>query len=181
MSVVLEVDDAIVLVLGAPTNSQGQQNRVEGITRLEKLLFLLERETTVGEHMTEDPDFRPYNFGPFSAKIYQMIPILSAAGLITDSATISETTDDTWEYRELIEDSDWDEDPYSTRNLELTEMGQRYYSALLDDLPDDTQDELRQFKTRFGSLPLRQLVRYVYQKYPDFTVNSVIRDAVLGT
>ena len=177
----LETDDAIVLLLGAPSDTLGQSDRIDGITRLEKLLFLLERETDVGHSLTEDLGFEAHNFGPFSSKTYQMIPILSAAGLVTDSSELADTTDDTWEYQKLIDDTAWDDDPYATRDVALTDLGKRYYRALLEELPDGTEDELRRFKTRFASIPLRQLVRYVYQKYPEFTGKSLIRQDILGT
>lgn len=176
----LEVDDAIVLLLGAPSDGAFEPGHIDGVTRLEKLLFLLQQETNIGQHL-EDPEFYPHNFGPFSAKAYQMIPILVAADLITDSAERSETTDETWEYQELIDDVGSGKDRYSTRDLALTEMGGRYYQVLLNELPDDTEDELKRFKTQFGSLPLRQLVRYVYERYPEFTEKSLIRESVLGS
>ena len=36
----VEVDDAIVLLLGAPSDSLARHGRIDGITRLEKLIFL---------------------------------------------------------------------------------------------------------------------------------------------
>ncbi len=45
----LEVDDVIVLLLGAPSKAPALQNRIEGVTRLEKLIFLLKQETPIGE------------------------------------------------------------------------------------------------------------------------------------
>ena len=35
----IEVDDAIVMILGAPSDAPTLQGRIEGITRLEKLVF----------------------------------------------------------------------------------------------------------------------------------------------
>ena len=35
------------------------------------------------------------------------------------------------------------------------------------------------FKDRYASMPLRQLVRYVYTKYPEYTEQSIIKDEVL--
>jgi hypothetical protein len=178
----LEIDDAIVLLLGAPSPSSQLAGRLQGITRLEKMIFLLERETNLQEVLTEGADFTAYNFGPFSAKVYQEVDTLAAAGLITDSATASKTTADSWERFAAIED-DQDaplEDPYATRDFALTERGRRYYNALVRQLPPSTVDELAKFKARFARLPLRQLVRYVYQRYPDYTEKSLIRDEILG-
>jgi hypothetical protein len=174
----VETDDAIVLVLGAPGGSD-QQGYLEGVTRLEKLVFLHERETPVRDWLTEKAEFRSHRFGPFSSKIYQAVDTLAAAGLVRDSAKSAPTTEDRWEALNLLMD-DEDLDPYTTRTFELTDRGKRYYTALLKDLPTDAEKTLTNFKNRFARLPLRQLVRYVYERYPQFTDRSEIRDEILG-
>jgi hypothetical protein len=160
----VEVDDLIVLILGAPGGLPAHEGRIDGITRLEKLVFLLEQESSLGKLLSESPDFKPYNFGPFSAKVYAAIDTLVLAGLWESEAVVG------------IEPSD----AYATRNVSLTQRGQRYYKALIRDLPAGTEQELKSFKDRFASVPLRQLVRYVYQRYPAMTERSVIRDDILG-
>ena len=177
-SVQFEVDDAIVLLLGAPAQSPSLRGRIEGITRLEKLVFLLERETELGQLLTERPDFEAYNFGPFSAKVYQAVETLEAADLITDSATLSPTEEDSWEADHLI-----GEEPastFTTRDFELTGLGRKYYEALLSEMPSETEPILRSFKDRFAGVPLRQLIRYVYTRYEDLTDKSLIRKEILG-
>lgn len=174
-----EVDDAIVLLIGAPSQSPSLQNRIAGITRLEKLLFLFERETDLSNLFTEKPEFVAHNFGPFSPKVYQAVETLEAAGLITDSAVIAPTTEDSWESDQII-----GADPsttYTTRDFELTSRGQEYYKWLVTELLNrDQQRLLSEFKDRFGGLPLRQLVRYVYTQYPELTEKSIIREQILG-
>lgn len=174
----LETDDAIVLLLGAPGATGRDQGRVEGITRLEKLLFLLERETEAENWLKEDADFSPDNFGPFSAKAYQEIEMLVTAGLVEDSATLSESPEDTWETEHII--GERTPEPYATRNLALTDKGQRYYRALLSELPSEAESAIAELKRRFGSIPLRRLIRYVYERYPTYTDKSLIRDEILG-
>lgn len=174
----VEVDDLVILLLGAPSRLPSLKDRVEGVTRLEKLVFLLERETGIGALLTEKPDFRSHNFGPFSSKVYQAVDTLAAARLIQDTAQIAPSTDDTWEASEVIGQPL--SDPYATRDFSLTDRGRRYYKALIEELPGDIQRTLTEFKDRFGALPLRQLVRYVYQRYPGFTDRSLIRDDILG-
>ena len=134
---ILETDDAIILLLGAPGATERDQGRIEGITRLEKLLFLLEKETDAERWLKEDANFSSDNFGPFSAKAYQEIEMLTTAGLVEDSATLSESTEDTWETEHIIGETT--PEPYATRNLSLTEKGQRYYKALLAELPDSAE------------------------------------------
>jgi uncharacterized protein len=176
---VFEVDDAIVLLLGAPSKLPQLADRMQGVTRLEKLIFLLERETSLRDLLTEKPEFIAYNFGPFSTKVYQAVDTLQAAGLITDSAASTPSEEDSWESYAAIDDSPLD-DPYATRDFKLTQRGRRYYDALVKQLPPEAVQELSQLKARFGSLPLRQLVRYVYERYPAYTERSLIRDEIIG-
>jgi hypothetical protein len=178
-SAVLEVDDAIVLLLGAPGANERDQGRIEGITRLEKLLFLLEKETEAPQWLKEDAGFSSNNFGPFSAKAYQEIEMLTAAGLVEDSAKLADSAEDTWEIENIIGEES--ANPFATRDLSLTDKGRRYYKVLLGELPEGAEDVVATLKRRFGSMPLRRLIRYVYRRYPEFTDKSLIRDEILGT
>lgn len=174
----VEVDDAVVLILGAPGGLEQSRDRIEGITRLEKLVFLLENETKLGKLLSEDPAFRADRFGPFSAKVYEAIDMLLLARLVEDSSSPSLTPDDSWEAEMVVGIEPADQ--YATRNVTLTPKGRKYYEALIRELPPWAEGELRDFKERFATVPLRQLIRYVYQRYPKMTERSVIRDDILG-
>lgn len=171
----IELDDLIVLLLGAP--GLAERGRLEGITRLEKLVFLAERETPIRTWLSERGDFTSHRFGPFSSKVYQAADKLAAAGLLRDSKLGAETSDEDWETGNLVIGSD--AAPYVTRDFELTDIGERYYSALLRELPGEAERTLQGFKSSFAAMPLRQLVRYVYQRYPEFTDRSEIKDDIL--
>jgi hypothetical protein len=171
----IETDDVIVLLLGAP-GGPDSPGELDGVTRLEKLVFLLEQETPLRSWVTEGADFRSHKFGPFSAKIYQAAETLSAYGLLRDSARLSDNAEDGWEAVNVVGD---ELDPYTTRTFALTDRGRQYYAALIRELPPEAEDLLTRFKDRFARLPLRQLVRYVYERYPEFTDKSEIRDDVL--
>jgi uncharacterized protein len=174
----VEVDDAVVLLLGAPGSSPSTKDRIEGITRLEKLVFLLQRETPVGEMLSEDPGFEPYNFGPFSRKVYEAIDLLRSADLVTEQSASASTPDDLWESEAVVGIET--PDPYATRNISLTDEGRKYYDALVADLPSEVGEIVSRFKQRFATIPLRQLVRYVYERYPEMTERSIIKDDILG-
>jgi len=178
----IEIDDAVVLLLGAPSQTQRLRDRLQGITRLEKLIFLLERETNLSKFLTESADFIPYNFGPFSEKIYQEVETLAAAGLITDSAIPADDISDSWERFTAI-DTLQDipsQDPYVTRDFALTPRGKRYYQAVAAQLPTSAIEELAAFKKNFAGRSLHQLISYVYTRYPAYTERSLIRDDILG-
>jgi uncharacterized protein len=174
----LEIDDLVVLLLGAPAESPTTRDRIEGVTRLEKLIFLLERETDLKNVLKESADFKSHNFGPFSSKIYQAVDTLAAYGLLEDSADLSTSTMDSWEAQNLIGGNPTD--PYASRTFTLTKRGRRYYEALAAEIPPGYLDELSRLKDRFATLPLRQLIRYVYQRYPNYTDRSLIREDILG-
>jgi uncharacterized protein len=146
---VIETDDLVVLLLGAPAPAGHSSGRIEGITRLEKLVFLIEKEHAP-QWLSEDAGFVPHNFGPFSSKIYTAVDTLGAAGLLTDSGSLAESTEDAWETETII--GEQTSDPYATRNFELTERGRRYYDALIKELPSEAEDELAAFKARFVAL-----------------------------
>ena len=175
----LELDDMIILLLGAPSKIPTLQDRLEGITRLEKLIFLLERESGYKDLIDEETEFHAYNFGPFSAQVYKAVDYLSAYGLLDDSAKLTPNDEDAWERIQVIDDVP--SDPYIARIFTLTEDGREYYNALVAEIDSHGHDldELSRFKERYGSLPLRQLIRYVYKQYPDTTTQSLIRDEVM--
>lgn len=174
-----EVDDAVVLLLGADVGGRERSGQIKGVTRLEKLVFLLERETDAGEILTEDPQFKAYNFGPFSQKVYQAVDKLVAAGLLTDSKRLSRSTEDSWEASSILGADDVQTD-YSTRDFELTDLGREYYEALAEELPGSVVRQAADLRNRFAGWRLRDLVRYVYERYERFTENSLIRDDILG-
>jgi DNA-binding PadR family transcriptional regulator len=174
-----EVDDAIVLLLGSDPGAREQHGEIRGVTRLEKLVFLLERETSVGDVMTEESDFSAYNFGPFSQKVYQAITTLSAAGLVRDSAENSSSSEDQYEVSQAV-GADAAPAQYSTRDFELTDLGRKYFQALAEELPKKVISDAEALRRKFAGWPLRQLVRYVYERYDEYTVNSIIRDDILG-
>ncbi|GAB2732950.1 hypothetical protein ACX801_03050 [Arthrobacter bambusae] len=179
----IEIDDAIVLLLGSPASGGIPAGEIKGITRLEKMIFLLERETSSHKWLEQEADFEAYNFGPFSQKIYQAVDTLAAAELIEDSSSLTSDASDSWEQRELIGGNVGNGaggNPYTTRDFHLTERGWRYFEALKQELAPDSLKELSEFKKRFAYLPLRQLIRYVYSRYEQYTTKSLIRDQVLG-
>lgn len=174
-----EVDDAVVLLLGADPGGREQQGEIKGVTRLEKLVFLLERETDARDFMTEQADFVAYNFGPFSRRVYSAVDQLVAAGLVADSMQLSATNEDTLEAASALDLGDVQTD-YSTRDFQLTPLGREYYDALVSELPDSVVRQANELRGRFSGWRLRDLVRYVYQRYESYTDRSLIRDEILG-
>lgn len=174
-----DVDDAIVLLLGSDPGGQERRGEIRGITRLEKLVFLMDKETSAVEYFTEDPEFEAYNFGPFSSKVYKAVDTLVEAGLVEDSAQLSRSDDDMWEAEKLIGGED-SSNTFRTRNFRLTALGEEYFEALRQELPAKLIRQTEKLRRQFSGWQLRDLVRYVYKNYDDYTRNSLIRDNILG-
>src|SRR5579862_4067202 len=87
-------EDLVLLLLGAPTTVASAVGRVNGITRLEKLLFLADREKEAQANVLEPLVFRAYHYGPYSKKVYEAVEILAEAGLLAEERDIDDQTFD---------------------------------------------------------------------------------------
>lgn len=181
----IETDDLIVLLMGAPSRHSQLRDKVSGVTRLEKLIFLMHERDALQPHLKETPHFVADKFGPFSLDVYKAVETLEAAGLLREQSREASTSDDLWESDELIGLS---EGPaYTERHFELTELGKKYFGVLKTIVPKATLDDVAALKDRFGSLPLRQLIRYVYTEVASdperqhLLDRSTIRKDVLGS
>ena len=92
-----------MLLLGASTKNRTLKDRLEGITRLERLVFLIGKETNLPNMLSEDANFRPYDLGLFSDEVYKAVNHLSSYGLIDDTGLISNSRDDSWEQFNIID------------------------------------------------------------------------------
>ena len=85
---IFEVDDAIVLLLGAPSKLPQLAGRMQGVTRLEKLIFLLDQETSLRELMAY-----------YGGKTFRLAPALHSyvhladAGTGADALVVNEVAD----------------------------------------------------------------------------------------
>lgn len=169
--------DLVLLMLAAPTKVPAAQGRVNGVTRLEKLLYLADRETDVSASVLDERlVFKAYDYGPFSKEVYEAAEILEEAGLVREERQVSGQSVDGLEDVEVtgaVED-----DEYVTRCFVLTPQGEAVAGLLAGQHPD-VVSALSGIKDRYASRPLASLIQYVYRAYPESAVNSKIRDRVL--
>lgn len=162
-----------------------------GAIRLEKMMFLFNNEIAprlkeTGLNSDKLPEFIAYNFGPFSKDVYEQVELFKGIGFLQVINLKAK--------EELIEADDWEEGPFSKEldytGFQLNEE-KRYYKYQMLDLgadyvskkicPELTAEQLAmllQFKKKITSLSPKQILRYVYTKYPDFTSNSLIKNEV---
>ena len=170
--------DIILAFLFAGGSRKTENEEIVGTTRLDKLIFLLAQETGLRKYLN-DFSFEPYNFGPYSAGVFDAIQALENAGLVKVDTLDSEGyLDEADRYQIELQAGENVDSPKTTTVYSLTPEGMKVASALFNALSKQEQDELRALKIRFNSINLRKLLQYVYRKHPDYTTESKIRDYV---
>ena len=82
---------------------------------------------------------------------------------------------------EGLEGYETDSVPTSVAQYFLTPLGKRFVEEKLLKVLNATQkDILTVFKERITKMSLKDILGYVYRKYPDYTKNSLIKEKVLG-
>lgn len=141
-------------------------------------MFLLKHETSLKKYLT-DISYNAYNFGPYSSELFDVLQALINTGLIkvenSDSEGYLDETDRYQIEQHIVAEV---ESPKNTIIYSLTPEGKTVASSLFNSLSKLEQKELNTIKKTFNSINLRKILRYVYQKYPKFTTESVIRDYV---
>ena len=164
--------DIILLLLAAPTRWKQAENRINGITRLEKLLFLVDNECKSELNVAEPFSFVAYHYGPYSKDVYEAVELLEEAGLLEEQR---EFTDSELDRAEELLYSDMTTEISYERQFFLTPDGESVANYLANHHPQ-LQKKLGCLKDQYAGLTLQNLIFYVYSHYPDYTGRSVIRD-----
>lgn len=154
-------------------------NKIEGVTKLQKLLFLIEEETDFFKKYEEkiDINFEAYKMGPFSQEVYEEVEFLLNIGMI-EKRPMAYDSSDSYEVRDHIRDDG--SEGLSNKVFVLTEKGEKAGKKLEEVLEDKYFRELEDIVSRYGKLPLSDLLEYVYENYEAYTTESTIREQVLG-
>lgn len=167
--------DVVLALLIAPGTSGGEGEPVRGITRLQKLLFLLWKEGAFYEDIPNLYNFKAYDFGPCMDDLYDDLDFAEDIELISVQEVASGN-----EFEGGDEDAflaDFGFKPIkrpARRDFALTKTGQEAAKEIYDNLDEQRRQRLNQIKRRFNSMPFFDLLRYVYRKYPAFAKKSVL-------
>jgi uncharacterized protein YwgA len=175
----------LLMLLASPGYRGEDAEPIQGTTRLQKLLFLLEREADVRASEGEDFQFTPWKFGPVSKELYDDLEKLENLGLLeTDPVSASSPTE-LDEYGLSFNDLMGEEESQAReiseeKRYKLSKEGLRWVQRHIDAKKDkETIDSIRRIKAKYGALSLQDLLHYVYTKYPDMTSASEIKSRVL--
>lgn len=172
----LYANDSVGAVPGSP---------VVGITRLEKLIFLAKIEEALLKDAADEQDFHfvPFRMGPWTQEVYDEIDFLESLGLLDKEERGKVSVEDEAHNDELFSDLLLDKYQSSTisRNeatdaFQLTAEGRKKASEIWSRLSNDEKQKLIGLKRKFNNMNLRQFLRYVYKKYPEYTEASEIKE-----
>lgn len=171
--------DLLLALLYAPGDSSEVGEPIEGRTRIQKLMFLLQHMEDDEELMDKarDIDFKAYKMGPYSGSLTDNIEELEAANIIrSERLKYWIQDDDDPVSREPEIDSSTTEEKVESEKYSLTDIGQKIADDIWRSLDDHNKEYLKEFKSFFNSLSLRQLLIYTYEKFPEYTRESTIKD-----
>ena len=165
---------------------------IYGAIRLTKMMFLFEKEIAPilknkGLDSEDLQNFIAYNFGPFSKDVYEQVELFKGIKFI--QVTSVKANEDMAEVDDLEESAFIDE--MKNRGYILNSNGKYYKYCILSKgeeyteamiMPNVSEEQrqiLESFKNKITSLSPKQILKYVYTKYPEFAENSLIKDEVL--
>jgi hypothetical protein len=140
----------------APPVQPAAESPVLDPIRVMKGMFLFQNEDApdVVSSLPAAPyEFEAYAYGPFTAAIYHDLNELRALGLVQSTPVLGRTY------------SRWS----------ITESGAALAAAQVEEIPPERLRRLRHAKQVVLSKGFAELLRYVYQRHPDYATESVAK------
>lgn len=177
--------DLVLWLLYVPGFKNQVGEPIKGRTRLIKTLFLFKEEVwkqfNKTASLSEDvlPNFEAHNFGPYSQQIFEDLEFLIEYEFVKKEYENAKIENDNDFWRDVATD---EEKLAQSENIayKITDLGKKFIeSGELGSLSSTQKNLLSEFKSRCQRVSLNDLIQYVYQKYPKYTVNSKIKDKYL--
>lgn len=151
---------------------------IRGITKVQKLLFIIEEETNFGEKYRDKItlDFEGYKMGPFSPEVYDEIEFLLNLGAL-EKEPIEHKGMDNYEIEKF--DKEEGSEGLSGKLFRITDKGDMIAEDLISLIDEEDEKQLKNKITKYNSMTLMELLEYVYLNYEDMTTESEIKEQVL--
>ncbi len=175
----------LLMLLAARGYKSLEGEAIQGTTRLQKLLFLVEEEGKLKATDGPDFEFEPWKFGPVSKGLYDDLEKLENLGLLESEPVSAPSSPELDEYGLSYDDLMGDEgsqalETSEEKNYRLTTQGLEWvHNQVKDKKQVEEFERIRRIKEKYGALSLQDLLHYVYTKYPSMTTASEIRARVL--
>ena len=169
-----------------------EKKPIKGSVRLTKMMFLFNEQIAPalkknGLESEKLPEFIAYNYGPFSRDLYEQVDFFTGIGfmMVRDLNEIEEMSgvDNIVEKEfvdECYEDEDETKSENSYREYRITDTGSSFVeNELLGKLTSSQLELLQQYKKKITEMTMKQLLHYVYTRYPQYAEKSLIKEEVL--
>jgi predicted DNA binding CopG/RHH family protein len=165
------IRDLIVLLLHAP-NKRGQES-VRGITRLQKLLFVIEQK------LAAESRFYAFKYGPFNEQVNDAAQALKLAGFLRGAMAVTAKPPSFAEMMATVVERSGPRDESSVEEFALNEHGHEAAERLRQSgrAYDQLYAYIRELREEWDT---PDLLRRVYQTWPKYAERSLIRDEVEG-
>lgn len=171
--------DVLIALLYAKGASGNYNETVRGITRLVKMLFLLEKESEFSDLMKSTYSFDAYDYGPFAPEILGDIEALSIRGILQINKDKKGSKIESVDLNPLLDDDETPEDS-GVKTYKLSEKGEKLGKAIFEALSEEEKNYLITFKAIYNQMNLSDLLGLVYRKYPETTKKSRIKNKMLA-
>jgi hypothetical protein len=171
---------------GEDINSNDQKSeKIEGITRLEKLLFLLKMEKGFLKNVekTNDFNFFPFRMGPWTNEVYDEIDFLESLNLISKSGSNKINPVDNAYVDELFNNVILDKyqknsfhNEECTETFSITPLGKEKALKVWNSLTIEEQYSIIELKKKYNRMDLKNILRHVYINFPEYTTESEIKE-----
>lgn len=174
--------DLILVLLYAKGVSGKKCEPIEGITRLQKFVFLLNQGRGPGElvEIAKEYEYQPYKLGPYSDELRNDLETLISLGLVKTERLAYWIPDDLDDEEDTVKNIkagiDAEYKKIESYKYYLSDNGVKAGEELWKSLTSKNRGALIEFKTFFNSLTLRQLLIFVYDQFPGYAGKSEIRE-----
>lgn len=147
-----------------------------GITKVFKFLFLMGKEEHLDNYVPDYYSYCAYNYGPFEKAIYEDIEALKQYGLIEERKPRKKKYKADEEIEEVLY-------PEKVQAIyQLSNKGEQIAQALMKSAQKKDPGIIKKIntiKSKYGYLSLKELLKYIYNQYPEYAKNSKIKKEIL--
>ena len=174
--------DLLIAMLAVPGSTGEPGEAIRGITRLEKLVFLVLKEGGLESRIDTPFEYKPYDYGPYSTQVLKEIETLTTVNLIeiekVPLRSIKEVIDGQAARLGTGGDREFE------RVLEvyrITQRGLRIWEGVVrSKLSREDIETISRIKREYNSMDLDQLLRTVYEKFPEYTAETTMLKEIFG-
>lgn len=156
--------DILLLLFWVEGKAGRMSGKIEGLLKLMKLAFLLDKEANIKESLEDYYTFEALNFGPFSNELMHDLETLKEEGLIEEEVRNVNT-----EINIKMIRSDY----------KLTRKGNEYVRKFIEKIDPAIIEKITAIKGKYNIMGTEKLLTYIYWGYPEFARESKIAADVL--